>query len=589
VLSTALKQGDGRKPWSGPVLLVVNSSLILVIVASYLMAFWAAYTSGLSWDEKFHLSQIEKVVAKKPFIDIYGDFNDKLEINDLDFVYGLTYQQLGHVANVLRGNETWSSVSTDAEAYAVRHFVGVLLSLIAGTAVFFSAWIVTRSRLTALFCWALIASWPNWLGHSFMNPKDLPAAAGWTVFSLGLAIFMSRFASKRQSRDGRQALLSLLVISLGFALAIGSRIAFWLPLLLIGLLATVMTRFFMGRRKNMSYVSNLMQNLESFVPLGGVFLGFIIFIFTHWHLVPYLGNIFVSSLRTSGSFDLVVFVLTYGQAIDVSETMPRTYLPLWFWATTASVMTLFLVIGIVAYLRIFWLRFRESWIREVVPPAPTRSDFDPLPMTPFVLQAFLLPAAVVVVGSPTWDGQRHHLYALPALALIAGVGAFVLFRFADEIHRSYLSTLVRIAGALFAVFIMLEHWVYNVGLFPYNYVYVNPLATWGKEPDDTWETDYWGLSVREALSEIPEGIPIEVWGVSASYEPFAHIRQRGADRQVEPPQFYWLKTQRNDFGVPQPGDCTIASRIQRTVLFKEFTMARIYRCAARDSNPQPAD
>ena len=59
----------------------------------------------------------------------------------------------------------------------------------------------------------------------------------------------------------------------------------------------------------------------------------------------------------------------------------------------------------------------------------------------------------------------------------------------------------RIAATLISAALLIPMFEQTL-LFPYNYIYVNPIAGLGGV-NGRWETDFWGASSREALSKLP--------------------------------------------------------------------------------------
>jgi hypothetical protein len=547
-------------------------ALGFLIVASYVMAAWGAVNSGVTWDEKYHVAQLERAIKPVPYTNVYGAEVQVREVDQLDFVYGLAYQYLGHAANVIRGNEQLGSPAVTAESYAVRHLVGVGLSVVAGIAVFVSARVLTGSTTASLFGWAVLALWPTWLGHSFTNPKDFPAAVGWTLFSTGLVLLAKAF----YTRSRRFPIIGVLTTGVGFAFAMGTRIALWLPLMVVALLMTLILVGISGRKNETNFVLHARKS-QALAPLLGAGLGVFLFFISHPHLVVQARGVFYDSVEMSSRYHQLAFVLTYGQVVISPESMQRIYLPLWFWAITPLALLTLIVAALVWFFlslrkaRSFRLPFRSANY-QVEP------GFIFVAMTPILLQAFGLVAMSIILNTPSYDAQRQHLYALPALAILAGVGVSVLWRFASGIKSISSSRTTKGGIVLLALALCVEFLFFNVRLLPYNYAYITPVATVGREPDLTWETDYWGLSVRESFQKTPPGSRVSTWGVSSSWEPFAHLASGAAATDLRENQFYWIKSQRNDFGVPKPGSCEQIDKIDRTVLGKTFTMSRTYIC-----------
>jgi hypothetical protein len=308
--------------------------------------------------------------------------------------------------------------------------------------------------------------------------------------------------------------------------------------------------------------------------MGAYLMGLLTFLLLHPQLLTVIADVVVNSVSTSGDFELAVFVLTNGDVVDVQNAMSRAYLPLWFWAVTPAALLLLVASGLIFYVKALFQQIRQMKFSREDQITGERG----LLVTPFVFQMLFLPVLVVLTNAPTWDGMRHHLYVLPALVVVAALGFQTVLQYLRSGVPRRLPSLLRGGFLAMSSLILIEFVLFDFRLLPYNYAYITPVATVGREPDLTWETDYWGLSVREAFQKTSPGSRVSTWGVSSSWEPFAHLASGEAANDLRENQFYWIKSQRNDFGVPKPGSCEQIDKIDRTVLGKTFTMSRTYIC-----------
>ena len=120
-----------------------------------------------------------------------------------------------------------------------------------------------------------------------------------------------------------------------------------------------------------------------------------------------------------------------------------------------------------------------------------------------LLQLVLLPTAAIVTGSAMSTGLRQHLYVLPAIAILAGVGAASLLR-AREPAGASTRRVGWIAAAVLCLALAVPA-VEQTRLYPYNYVYVNPIAGLGGV-EGRWETEFQFISAREAFRRVPAGV-----------------------------------------------------------------------------------
>lgn len=168
-------------------------------------------------------------------------------------------------------------------------------------------------------------------------------------------------------------------------------------------------------------------------------------------------------------------VLFNGSSIP-AKTVPWYYLPTWVGITTPVVVLLLLVAGLI----LATLKYRRLSVGQ-------RAC-----LLLLGLQILGLPVFAMLYQATLFDGLRTVLYLLPAIATISAVAIAWLY----QILRPQLAKLT-----LVAVFIALALpiWVDMVRLHPYEYVYFN--RTFGGLPaaSERFETDYWGLSMAEAV------------------------------------------------------------------------------------------
>jgi hypothetical protein len=122
-------------------------------------------------------------------------------------------------------------------------------------------------------------------------------------------------------------------------------------------------------------------------------------------------------------------------------------------------------------------------------------------LMPLVLFAMMRPNA--------YDGMRHFLFIVPAVAVWAAIGAAWLWRTFDRpLARGCL------AAALAGVLAAQVHSL--VRLHPYQYAYFNCLVGGPGGAAGRYETDYWLTSYKEAIEWIeaqprwPDGEPVRV-------------------------------------------------------------------------------
>jgi hypothetical protein len=193
------------------------------------------------------------------------------------------------------------------------------------------------------------------------------------------------------------------------------------------------------------------------------------------------------------------------------------------------------------------------------------------------LQCCLVPLATILTRQEIYDMQRHHLYVYPAAASLAGVGLALL------LNRTYFparaDVIFRNTVAVIAAGVLWFPLADGLRLWPYNYVYVNPVASI-QGYGNMWETDYWGTSLRESLRYVPKDETFEVVGFFWIVRPF--MAQRGdkaVGMEAGPDEIFVIQTNRPGLGWSGlPDQCKIVKRITRSLRGKEIPISEVGIC-----------
>jgi hypothetical protein len=187
----------------------------------------------------------------------------------------------------------------------------------------------------------------------------------------------------------------------------------------------------------------------------------------------------LESMREAARFSETYEVLFAG-ATTMSDQLPRSYV-LHFLAIATPLPALALaLLGGARALRAQWSE-----------PASERAGVDRL-----LLAWLAVPLVLFVVLRPNvYDGIRHFLFVLPALALLAGLGAAWLL-------SASAWPAVRVAAGAGIALAVLVPVVALVRLHPYQTTYFNALVGGVAGAAGRYETDYWASSYKEAAEWI---------------------------------------------------------------------------------------
>lgn len=303
-------------------------------------------------------------------------------------------------------------------------------------------------RRAGLLAGGLLLLLPTWLGHGWMNSKDIPMATSYLLYTLGTTLLL------RQRRGG--AALRLV----GIGLMGGSRVSSLVFLAISeGLLLA-----WEGRRAWRPWLGSLG---------GGLLLGFLLTPQAWGDPLgyPLAAMRFISERQGAGDS---LGALRY-LASNLFDLLPSP-----------------LLLG---------LGFALAGLgRTAAGPQPGRR-LPPVPLVlPTLLQLLIPPTLLILGGKALYNELRHLLMIQPPLCVLGGLGyARGLQALRGGEGRGVgrlIRPLLALAGVATAVLL-----VEVVLLSPYQYTYRGDLARlWTGGGTPALRRDYWGFSGRETLS-----------------------------------------------------------------------------------------
>src|SRR3990172_2291667 len=343
----------------------------------------------------------------------------------------------------------------------------------------------------------VMALLPRYWGHSFFNPKDIPYATMFTLGTFAGALLVGRYlnAERGEIRLGVNRITGYsLLYGVLVGLVTGTRIAGSFLLAFVGLAHLAS---WLGKKKGL-------RELLPYWSLYGV-IGAAWFL-TVFALHPaswsnpfrwlYDGFLYLSSYEYWDGLNLFKGYLLYGQDV------PWYYLPVWIGITTpVLILALFVVGAFLLLFRYFRLTAEQQACAWLV-----------------LLQMGFLPGVAVLRNSTIYDGLRQFLFILPGIAVLATVAIIWLL---ERIRRERFRWLALAILGLLALPTVVD----MVVLHPYEYVYFNRAVGGLNDAHERYETDYYGLSMREGMEWIntnPEpGSTVVISRHYVSSEPFA--------------------------------------------------------------------
>lgn len=417
---------------------------------------WAASGTGINGDDKMQNEYEQALIS---WYASGGSDTTALNLPKTQMhFYGGLFEVTSGMVNRALGFDT-----PDEPGYhKVRHaFIALFgwsaLLFIGLAAAFLGGWEV--GLIAFLFAFLT----PSFMGQGLMNPKDIPFAAGY----IATIYFLLRWL-QGMPKPGKTILFGL-TISLGVAL--GVRVGGFLLVAIMGLFALLRLVGEVG-------LAGLIQEPKrwvSYVVNGGIpVLGGILLALAFW---PYALQDPVSNMLAAFSemskYGVNIRLLFNGDMV-FAQSLPWDYLPRWVLVT----VPLFVLAG---------------WIMALVglPVLIRRYGFLSVALLGF---AFLFPFFWVIYQDATlYDGWRHLLFPYTAGVVLAALGFGWIASLLPE--QKWFKPMVWGCIALLAIDPML-HTIRNPNI---TYVYFNPIQGGVKGALGQYETDYWGVSVKQGL------------------------------------------------------------------------------------------
>ena len=479
----------------------VSIPTLISILVLFIIGLSVIQNYGISWDEPTEVGMIEWninfVTQGRPIpsdLRYYGTFFNGLA--------ELIFQIKQYLLNGLNIDLTPSVQYLGLNQYLsdrlqlylakieVKHYVTFIFSLMTYGAIAEILGILISSR----FAWVGVISLaliPQFWGHSFFNPKDIPFAAWMTLTTVvnayGVNFLTNLFQRLQRNKNQIEETIATekySTVQLKYLILWGTSLGILWGLLAGIRMPGVFVSFFF-------FLTYFLVNYKCQKPwMSLIILGFVSSITTYLTIVL----LYPSSWQSP--FQFIVETLGYfanhewnplnhfqGEFIPAKET-PWTYLPVWY---SVSVPEIFLIFGCMG-LVITSVKYKS---------------FSPLQQSSAILlglQLFFFPIAAIVKNSTVYDGLRQFLFTLPALATFAAIGLVWIFQITPPKIK---------LGLVSLILILCLNIVHNmIQLHPYEYIYFNRLSGGLSTAKEHYETDYLGLSLKETLDWINKNVPV---------------------------------------------------------------------------------
>ncbi|MEK7474939.1 MAG: hypothetical protein AAB152_04805 [Candidatus Coatesbacteria bacterium] len=369
---------------------------------------------------------------------------------------------------------SWLASRSALGVHATRSLAGAVAGL-AGIAGCWHAALALGGPRAAFVAALLLALIPGWWGQMFINSKDIPFAAAGAWALSGLV---------RMARAGGApppGLAALTGVAIGAALGVRAGGVIYLACL-AALLATH-AAIAPGRPGVWPYARTLLLT---------TCIAWLVMLAAWPYALAHPVTGLFDALRVFDRFPTPFPVLFDGR-LEVATRLPRSYLPVLLGLTLPEPLLLLLAAGAglaVARLRRLGRRRRE-WRRDPAVLAVA---------TVCLCAAFPLLYAVAR-RTPMYNGIRHTLFILPALACLAAVALERLLAHLSHRSSAVLAAVLVVAAA--------RQVVLTARLFPYEYASFNAFAGGLRGAAGRFDTEYWGTAITEAAAGLSSRVAAE--------------------------------------------------------------------------------
>lgn len=420
-----------------------------------------ALKTGVNEDDKFHYAYADKLAA---YYSSFGEDESALlvEKGKMHFYGGFIDTSTAFISRLL-GFE-----KVDQGYHHVRHLFLAIIGLLAMLCTGFIGRRLGGWRAGILAMLILFLS-PRFLGHSVINPRDIPFASGYII----AIYFMMRFFDEIPKVSWK----TVAGLGGGLALAFATRSGGLLLFAYFGLFGLI----HMWQTMKDKSVNN--QGLfVSYLKYGAVagFGAYILaLLFWPYGLNGPITNV-LKSLTEFSNYTTVIRMLFAGEMLWSTDIPPARYITTWFSIGLPLILLAGLLLA-VAFGRGIWTRSNRFYVGMMV----------------FVL---LFPIAYILYKqSNLYCAMRHLLFLVPPMAVLAGLGwDYVIHKFEDK-QQTIAYAVAGLMGVL--ALLPMAHIATN---FTNAYVYFNELAGGRSGAVGKYEMDYWGVAQKQAVKYLEE-------------------------------------------------------------------------------------
>ena len=503
--------------------------LYLVLLGTSLtIAVSSVYNSGPVWDDEIEfiglLDQISfgrNLLFNREHANL--DYESAIATN-LEF-YGVVNKIAGlaifriivyiasvipfiHVSDEFMGSVLINKVFTVILFFVTLHIVSLTAKLLE----------LRRPYIPSL----LLLGFPTFLGHSWLNIKDIPFACSYSLLTLSAILYL------KQCEDPQRLKTTLvlpreLAVSPRFFLVIAATLTVacrpaFIPIALFTVfITTILSKQLSKPHGFYNLFNDILFNITGLIIFSSALIP------ASW-VNPISYFIKTVSVHSSHPWGGCMFINQQCRGISSSYTTLH-YLSDWLIVRLPLVHQGVILLSIVSVLGLILIGLWQQSCKlvnlaypEIIHGLARRTQIF------LLLQAFGLPLLAIINNSNTYDGLRHWLFCFPALFLVccSSIERFLDVTVAQGMTRIVLERIGLFMMCVGVSFSMID----AAAIAPYTYAYMNEYSRISND-HTTIDLDYWGASSKE----IAFGIHKRGWIIS-------NIMDNGSAEHVIYPKLY---------------------------------------------------
>lgn len=379
---------------------------------------------------------------------------------------------------------------------------------------------------------------PSLLGHSFVNPKDIPFALFYTFYTYTLLL---------RSKSRKEWVLATSLLSASFL--INQKYVALIPVLI-----SEVALIFLQNKSARDWRRNLL------IIFGAPAIALLIQP-AAWGLNPF--TYLLEAFQTFSQHSWGGCMTWQSECIGINHPKwsTATYIFKWLSVKIPLLWCLVLSCQLVVFIRNFqdkWFVNQARWLL-------------------LLFQVVLIPSLAVFRQSNLYDADRHLLFIYPPLAVMCSLGIERVLN-----NRKYLKSRLFLILVIAPLSIVL--FIDSLSLNPYQSAYLNEFSRFTHNYKTT-SLDYWAVSSKELLrnSQINGSLPSPpalrqgVW-ISPFWISFRQLSGQTADHTSLSP-LYQMRVPSDFNDPPDSRGCDYSSSVERYLLpNRTIVMSKLYLC-----------